>query len=206
MEYRTENTDVIEIDIMQIMTALKPKLRRILLTAVLTAMAVLVSTVIFAAPRYQSGAMFYVCNHPEGAADGITSADISAARELVKSCIVILNTRQTMQEVISHTQTQYSCEELQDMLQAEAVDATELFQVTVTAPRGQEAEQIVSAIVEILPQRITDVLAGASVQVVDAASGSEPCVPNYGLVAMAGFLAGLMLSACWTLLKERHKQ
>lgn len=51
------------------------------------------------------------------------------------------------------------------MVQAEAVNSTEVFSIDVTSPDPQEAELIANAIADILPDRIADIVEGSSVKI-----------------------------------------
>ena len=132
----------------------------LLAVAVTVACAVLtlVVTLLFVTPKYESSAMFYVNNNSVSLGDAalsITSSDISASRGLVQSYIVILNTRESLNDVIDYTGVSRTYKELKEMISAEAVDDTEIFKVVVTSEDSVEAEKIANGIAYILPKRIT---------------------------------------------------
>jgi len=65
----------------------------------------------------------------------------------------------------------------------------------VTSPDPEEAEKIADTIVEILPDRIAEIVDGSSVRLVDhAVRATRRSSPNYTRFAMIGMLAGLILS------------
>lgn len=198
-EKTIRNNDEMEIDLQRVFNALLKKSWLIGLVSVACAGLALLITILFVTPQYQSTAMFYVNNNSFSlgdAAASISTGDINASRGLVKSYIVILNTRETLNDVIDYAGVDYSYGQLKQMITAEAVDSTEIFKVVVTSPDPQEAELIASAVSYILPKRINSIIDGTSAKIVDSAvQPSSPSSPSYTRNAMSGFLMGLAISA-----------
>lgn len=201
----TSRDDELEIDLQQVFGALLNKAWLIGIVAVVCAVVTLVGTLLFITPTYKSSAMFYVNNNSMSLGDvasSITSSDISASRGLVKSYIVILKTRETLNDVIDYAELDRTYAEIMGMISAEAVDSTEIFRVTVTSPDAEEAEKIANAIAYILPKRITSIVEGTSAKVVEAAvQSARPSSPSYTKNTMIGLLLGLVLSAGVVVLK-----
>ena len=193
-----KNDEELEIDLQQVIGALLNRAWLIGLAAVICAVATFLGTLFFITPTYESSAMFYVNNNSMSLGDvasSITSSDISASRGLVKSYIVILNTRETLNDVIDYAELDRTYEEIMGMISAEAVDSTEIFRVTVTSPDAKEAEAIANAIAYILPKRITSIVDGTSAKVVEAAVvAARPSSPSYTQNVMIGLLLGIVLS------------
>ena len=185
------------VDLSRLMSALVSKAWLIGLLSVLCAVVVLAGTFFLITPQYESAAMFYVNNNNLSFGDtsvSISSGDLTTSRNLVDSYIVILNTRETLVDVIDYAGAPYSYKQLQGMITAEAVNETEIFQVTVTSPDPQEAERIANAIAYILPKRIATIIDGTSARVADAAVvPSKPSSPSYPKNAVIGFLLGFVL-------------
>ena len=202
----SERNEVIALDFRRIFTALGKKAWLVGLVALLCAAAVFLGTWLLVTPKYQSAVMFYVNNNSMALGDGasgITSSDISASQSLVSTYIVILQTWETMVDVINHSGVTRTYEEISKMVTAEAVADTQVFRVVVTSPDAQEAWQIAKAITRVLPQRISGVIEGTSAQMVDSALlPVKPCSPSYIKSALIGFALGLALTAGTILLKE----
>lgn len=196
MDEKNFNNDEIEIDLSRLLGALLKRAWLIGIVAVLCAVLTLVGTVLFVAPKYDSSTMFYVNNSSLSLEDmdfSISTGDISASKSLVKTYIVILNSRETLNDVIDYAGVNRTYSEVRRMIQAEAVDSTEVFQVTVTSDDPVEAEQIADAIAYILPKRISKIIQGTTAVVVDSAilpKGSS--APNYTQNTLVGFLVGLV--------------
>ena len=194
------------IDVPRIIHAVLSRSWLVALVAALCAIATLLGTFFLITPQYQSAAMFYVNNSNLSLGDtslSITSTELSTSRNLVDSYIVILNTRETLVDVIDYAGVSYSYRQLKDMISAQAVNGTEIFRVTVTSPDPQEAERIADAIAYILPKRIGKIIDKTSAKVVDAAvAPSGPSSPSYPKNTVIGFLVGLALVVVIIVLRE----
>ena len=138
-----------------------------------------------------------------GASLSIDSGDISASKSLVNTYIVILNTRETLNDVIDYSGVNRTYSEIKDMIIAESVDETEVFRVVVTSPDPQEANKIAESIAFILPKRISSIVEGTSAKVVDSSVvSSVPSSPSYTVNTLMGFLIGFVLSAGFVVLQE----
>lgn len=200
MDDKIMNTnDEIEIDLSRIFGALAHNAWLIVITAILCAVITFVGTMLFVTPQYQSSTMFYVNNNSDSqgeASVGISSGDISASRGLVKSYIVILYTRETLNDVIDYAGVDRSYGEIRNMIAAEAVNDTEIFRVDVTSSDPLEAERIANAIAQILPQRISSIIEGTSAKIVDSAVVPfRPSSPHKIQNAMVAFMLCLVLTA-----------
>ena len=198
-ERKNEQNEEIEINLTRLLAALLKRAWLIGLVAILCAVVTLIGTVLFVAPQYKSSAMFYVNNNDLSLGDvdfSISSSDISASKSLVKTYIVILNTRETLNDVIDYAGVKLTYAQLKAMISADAVDSTEVFRVTVTSEDPVEAEKIADAIAYILPKRIANIIQGTTAAVVDSAVlPTNASSPNYTKNTMLGFAAGLMAMA-----------
>jgi len=205
MEEIEKNEDV-EIDLQRLFGAVLHKIWLIILAAVVCAVVTVLVTVYFITPQYESSAMFYVNNNSLSLGDtsfSIESGDITAAKSLVDSYIVILNTPTTLKEVIDYADVERNHMELARMITAEAVNDTEIFQVVVTSPDPVEAEKLASAISHILPARIRNIIEGTSARIVDTAVlPTKPSSPNYTTNTLIGFLVGFVLMVIIVVLQE----
>lgn len=197
-EKNRQGTSEKQIDLRRVFRLILGRAWLVAIVAVLCAAIAFLTTFLFVAPRYESSAMFYVNNNNLSFGDAslsISSGDLTTSRSLVDSYIVILNTRETLEDVIDYAGVSYSYRELRNMITAEAVNETELFTVTVTSPDPQEAELLANAVAYILPKRIDTIIDGTSARVVDAAIvAASPSSPNYTINTFTGFLLGFMLS------------
>ena len=185
------------IDLLHIAKTLWHKAWLIILSGLLCA-AVGFSIATFAiAPKYSSSIMLYVNNGSFSLGStsfSISSSEISAAQSLVKTYIVMLDNRTTLEEVKERSGVEYSYKTLGSMIEASAVNDTEVLKVTVTTEDPYESEKIANCIAEVLPQRISEIIEGSSMEVVDSAVANtqkvSPSITNYTAV---GFILGVII-------------
>lgn len=200
-------TDEIEIDIGRIFFAIVTGFWLALLVSALTAAAVFGVSRFLLTEKYEASAMFYVNNNSltanENPSSSISSGDLATSRGLVNSYIVILNTRETLNEVIDYAGLDLKYAQISGMVSASAVDKTEMFRVTVTSEDPKQAEQIANAIAHVLPGRIGSIIDGSSAEVVDwAVEPTSPSSPNYVRNTLIGFLVGFVLCVAVIVMRE----
>lgn len=202
----TIKSEEIEIDLGRLLQAVLRRAWLIALVCVVSAAVAFGSTYLFLTPEYEATAKFYVNNNSISVGNtsvSLSSGDLTTSRNLVDSYIVILNTRETLNDVIDYAEVSRTYEQLEKMLSADAVDNTEIFKVTVTSTDPQEAEKIANAIAYILPKRISTIIEGTSAKVVEAAViPIKPSSPSYTKNTIIGFLLGFVMMVGIVALRE----
>lgn len=205
-ENKREQNMEMEINAQRLIGALWEKKWLILLASVLAAVLVFLGTYFLITPQYTSSAMFYVNNNALSVGDAsfsLSSGDLSTSRNLVDSYIVILNTRETLLEVVDYAEVDRTYSELRNMIAAQSVNSTEIFRISVTSSDPEEATQIANAIANILPKRIGTIIDGTSAKVVDAAVvPSTPSSPSYSKNTVIGAVIGFILVVALIALRE----
>lgn len=150
-------------------------------------------------PTYSSSIMLYVNNSSFSLGDtsfSISSSEITAAQNLVKTYSEILNNRTTLERIIDKTGVPYTYRELSEMIIAKPSNDTEIMKVTVTTEDPYEAAKIANCIAEVLPVRISEIIDGASMEVVDAAIPElEKVDPSITMYTAVGLVLGVLLAA-----------
>ena len=193
------------IDLLELAKALWKNILIIALVAVLVGFMAFGYTAFMVKPQYQATASLYVNNSSFslGATSfSISSADLSASNSLVSVYIYILQSRTTMEDVIKEADLSYTPEELSKMVSAKGVSSTGAFEVTVTSNNPAEAELIANTIAQILPDRISEIVDGSSVRIVDyAVTPSHRAGPSMVKNTAVGILAGGFLAAAVVILR-----
>lgn len=149
-------------------------------------------------PQYSSSIMLYVNNSSISVGSTgfkITTSEITAAQSLVKTYTEILNNRTTLERVIDKAGIDCEYYELYEMLKSEPSNGTEIMKVTVTHENPYEASKIANCIAEVLPVRISEVIDGASMEVVDSAIPVLIKVsPNITQYTAIGLVIGVLVS------------
>jgi len=198
------NEEYIEIDLMRLMKAVWRHIAAVALAAVLCGSAGFALAYWVVPAKYQASALLYVNNGSISVGStAISLSDLSASQTLVDTYIVILNTRLTLNEVQERLGLDYTYQDFKKMIEAKAVNGTEIFEVTVTSKNPREAERIANTIVKVLPDKITQVMDGSSVRTVDLAVAPEKkSSPSYAVFTAGGGLIGLLLSCAVVALRE----
>ena len=195
-----------EIDLLQLFRALWRNALVIILVAIIFGGIAFGGTFMFISPKYEASAMMYVNNSSVTLGNtsvSITSGELSAAQTLVSTYIVILKSRTTLDEVIQESGVPYTVEQLSKMVNASAVSGTGIFKVTVQSSSPTEAELLANTIARVLPDRISDIVDGSSVRVVDyAIVPAHRSSPSYTKNTAIGVLAGVVLVAGIICLRE----
>ncbi len=196
------------IDLLNIFKSLVNKLWVIILVSIISGIIGFVASAFLIAPKYSASIMLYVNNSSVSlgnASFSISSSEITAAQDLVKTYIVILDNRTTLEKVIDETNIPYTYRQLSEMIEAKAVNETEIFRVRVVSHDPYEATKIANSIAVVLPNRISEIIEGASMEVVDSAVVStqkvSPSITKYTAIGIIlGALATVLLIAIFAIL------
>ena len=194
------------VNFLHLMQVLWRRALLILLVGALLGALVLAVTYAFVTPLYDARAYLYVNTSSvslSGARLSISASELTAAKSLVDTYIVILNTRSTLEEVIARSGVSYTYEELKDMVSAASVNGTEIFYINVTSPNPAEAELLANTIAGVLPDKISAVVDGSSVRIVDnAVRPVRRSSPSYVGAAAKGTLLGMILASALAILLD----
>ena len=192
------NNEYVTIDVLKIVNGLVKRIWIILIAMILGGAVLFSYATFFVTPLYEASVLMYVNNSQlsvGATAIKLTSSDISAARGLVETYQVILKARMTLEDVIRIGELDCTYEKLKGMIQTESVNETEVFSITVTCDDPHEAEHIANTIARVLPDKISNIVEGSSVRVVDYAvvpSGKvSPSISKYTII---GMLLGMLVS------------
>lgn len=194
------------IDLLELARALWKNILAIALAAVLVGSAAFGYTAFLVQPQYQATASLYVNNSSFslGATNfSISTADLNTSSSLVSVYLYILKSRTTMEEVIIEADLSYTPEVLSNMISSKGINSTGAFEVTVTSTNPSEAELIANTIAKVLPDRISEIVDGTSVRIVDyAIIPSHRSGPSLVKNTALGILAGGFLAAAWVVLRS----
>ena len=186
-----------EIDLFRILKVMWQNAFRIVICGIICAALAFSYTVFMVTPLYQANCLIYVNNSSFSVGSSsfsISSADISASQSLVDTYIVILKSRSTLNEVINESGIEKTYSQISGMISAAAVNETEIFRVTVTSPDPEEAKLIANTIAEVLPAKVSDIIDGTSVRIVDyAVKPSVKASPSITKNTAIGLIIGLAL-------------
>lgn len=197
------NREYYTIDVSHIVKALWKRVWMIAICGLLVAAIGFSLAAFIITPKYSSYVKLYVNNSSISLGNtnfSISSSELTAAQGLVKTYGEILVSRSTLERVIEKADVDYTWKELSKMVEYAPSNDTEIMKVTVTCEDPYEASKIANVVAVVLPMRISEIIDGASMEVVDSAVPElekvAPSVTKYtaiGLV-LGVFAAVLVLS------------
>ena len=131
----------VEIDLKRVLIAMMYRWWIIVLAVVLFGTAAFSYAWFGMTPVYSSNVKLYV-NNNYVESPGYSSAQIMAAKDLAATYMVILESRNVLEEVSKRVDGRYTYEQLRSMVSASAVNETEVFQVTVTGQNYKDVAKI----------------------------------------------------------------
>lgn len=189
-----QTRESIEIDLKRMVLVLWSNLWVILLVGFLVACLSYGYARFMITPSYSATTQLYVNNNYDS--PGFSTSQITAAKELADTYMVIMKSRNVLDEVAEETQLGYDYGQLKKMISAAAVNETEIFQVTVTCANYHHAAMIANSIAHVLPEKIPAVVVGSSVRVVDyAVEKPLPVGPSRLKYAIVGAMIGCVIAA-----------
>ncbi len=156
-------------------------------------------------PTYVSNVELYVYTKESSApAENYNSLnDLNYAQKIVNTYIEMLRTNSFMKDVKENTNLNYSIDDLKKMVKFTVLNDTEVFQVSVSSHRPEDAKQIADTITNLAPQTIRSIKESALLKVVDSATfPASPSSPDVPVCSVVGFLCGAAVSIVYLLLKE----
>ncbi|MBQ8747491.1 MAG: hypothetical protein IJZ08_06460 [Clostridia bacterium] len=201
---------MIEIDLLDLARLLWKKLWLIVISMILCGSIAFSAAMFSVEATYTSTAMMYVNNSSVsvgGTSITFSSSQLSAAKSLLDVYVIILQSRTTLEMVqvkaADDLSREYSVGELRGIVQASSVNNTEIFSISATCGNASDAEVIVDTIVDILPDRIADIVDGSSVRLVDAAVlPTVSATPSNNRYALIGAVIGAIIGGAIIIIQD----
>lgn len=193
------NGEYYTVDVVHILKTLWRRAWVIVLCGLLAAAVGFSISAFVISPTYSSFIKLYVNNSSFSLGNtsfSISSSELTAAQSLVRTYGEILNSRSTLERVIQKAEVSYTWDELAGMIEYSPSNDTEIMSVTVTCHDPYEASKIANTIAEVLPVRISEIIVGASMEVVDTAiPDMQKVSPSITKYTAAGLVLGVLISA-----------
>ncbi len=191
------NKEYFTIDLLHIAKVLWARVWIVIIAGILAAVVGFSLAAFVVTPTYSAAVKLYVNNSLSSVSQVISASQLSAAQSLVKTYSEILKSRTTLERVLEKSGLQdiYTTQQLSSMIEAGSANDTEIMQVKVTCPDPYDAALLANCIAEVLPERIGEIIDGASMTVVDSAVPNlnkvNPSVTTY---TAGGLLIGVFLA------------
>lgn len=191
----TQDQDYETIDLLELLYMLQRRWLLLVLSTVVAAGIGFGVSRFWMTPMYQASALMIVNTRQDTTAN-VTSDQINSAKNLVSTYSIIVKSNDIMQNVVTTLGLNCTAGELAKRISVNAVDSTQVMQVSITSDDPEWARRVIEQVTLIAPDVIVDKVEAGSVKVISPANvGSSPISPNVGRnTAIAGML-GLVLCA-----------
>ena len=197
------NEQEIEIDFKQLFDALLSRAWMIAaVTLMLCAFAFFYSKFAIT-PLYEAKSTIYVNSSQNVISNNIETNEISASSMMASVFVEMLKSNAIIDEVKEVSGVSYELDTLRSMISATAVDDTPLMRITVVSPNPKEAVLISNALLDVAPGKMTNIVDGGSVKIIDRPlEPAYPSSPNILNNTLLGLVLGFILSAGIVILME----
>lgn len=195
------NTDAIEIDLLELGAVLMRRAWLILLVAVVAGASAFAFSRFVITPVYESQTQVYILSR-QNSTGALTYSDVQLGTQLTKDYAQVVKSRFVIEQVIGQLGLDVTYDGLVSRVVVETPSDTRILSITVSDPSPTLAKELADEIRNVASQHITSVMDIEAVNVVDEGNlpvrPSEPSVPMWTVL---GFLIGAFLTAAVVLVR-----
>ena len=187
-----KDNEELEIDLLELLLAMKKKLWAIILAAVICGGIAGVYSKVVITPQYKSTAMMYILSKETT----LTSlADLQIGSQLTADYKVILGSRPVLTSVITENDLNLTYEQLSAKITTDNPTGTRILTVTVTDPDPVMAKTLADSIAATASNYIGDIMEMVPPKIIEKGTVAEnPSSPNNKRNALMGALAGIVVA------------
>lgn len=193
-----ENEEI-EIDLLELLYALRKKIVIIILAALLGAGLFGAYSFFVAKPVYKSTAKLYILSQTTS----LTSfADIQISNSLAKDYEEMIFSRPVVMQVMENLNLNYTYDELKGMMSVNNPNDTRCLNITCLNNDMQEASDIANEFATVAKRQISDIMATDEPAVYETAiADPDPVKPEKAKNIIIGFLLGLIIAAAVVIIR-----
>lgn len=201
MESNKLESDVIEIDLREIVAVLFHRWWFLALTAVIVGASAFAGSRFAITPTYESTTRIVILNK-ENNSNTLTYSDLQMGTQLTKDYAELICSRHVLEQVIQKFSLDMTYDQFVKRIKVVTPSDTRIIDITVTDPSPMLAKQLVDEIRNVASGRIEEVMDIKAVNVVDEGNlPVKPANPNVPLWTVTGFLLGGIASAAVVLIR-----
>lgn len=183
-----------EISLNRLFACIFKKLWIVAITVIIFGAAAFFITKFAITPQYSATIRLFANNKTEDTSL-LTSSDVSASKSLVSTYITIIKSNSVVETIAEESGLEYSAEQIKNMISAQAVNGTEVFDVSVTGAVPEDCAVIANEIAELAPDKVSAIVNGSSVKVIDRAKvPTQSISPNFPKKVAIACLLGFVIS------------
>lgn len=185
------DNDEIEIDLVQLLMALKQRIWAILAAAVICGGIAGAYTKLVITPQYRSTAMVYILSKETT----LTSlADLQIGSQLTKDYKVIVTSRPVLEDIIQQMNLGMGYDQLKSKITIDNPTDTRILSITVEDPDPQMAKEIVDAVAKTASEYIGDIMEMVPPKTIETGVVAEaPSSPSTKKNVLMGAMLGIVL-------------
>lgn len=187
-----------ELDIIELLYALKDKIKYIVVTVIVFALIGLIYSKFLVVPMYKSSTTFVLSKSKDSSTqsdvnEAITQNDITLNSKLVSTYSEIIKSNTIAKEVISSLGLDMSISQFKSGVSVTSKDDTELIEITVSNSNPKLSADIANSLAEVFREKVNDVYNIDNLSVIDIAEPNETpynvgTVKNIALFAIVGLV------------------
>lgn len=180
-----------EIDLLELLLALKKRIVWIVIAALLGGTLAGAFSYFAITPQYESTAMMYVVSKETT----LTSlADLQIGSQLTKDYKVIVTSRPVLQDVVDNLNLSITYKQLKNKLEIGNPNDTRILSITATDPDPEMAKRIADAVASTSAEYIGDIMEMVPPKMIESGEiPTEKAKPSNGKNALLGALAAMVL-------------
>lgn len=190
-----------ELDIIELLYALKDKIKYIVVTVVVFAVMGLIYSKFLVTPMYKSTTTFVLSktkdstSQSENVDEAITQNDVTLNSKLVSTYSVIIKSKTIAKEVINSLGLNMTTDQFISSVSVTSKDDTELIQITVSNSDPKLSADIANSLAEVFREKVNEIYKIDNLSIIDVA---EPTDAPYNVGTVKNILLfsiiGLVLS------------
>ena len=190
-----------ELDIIELLYALKNKVKYIIVTVLICAVLGLMYSKFLVTPMYRSSTTFVLSKSTDSTtpndinqtSEAITQNDVTLNSKLVSTYSEIIKSKSIAKEVINSLGLDMSVEEFTSNVSVTSKDDTELIEITVSNSDAKLSADIANSLAEVFRERVNEIYKIDNLSVIDIAEPSDTpynigTVKNILLFALVGLI------------------
>lgn len=195
--------EAVELNIGRILKLLLGKWWLVVLCTIVTAGACFGVSKYLLKPKYEASVMIYINNLSFAEDNRLSYSDLDASKSLVDTYVVLLDTRQMLDQLISQAGVDLTAGQVERMISTTTVDRTGMLKVKVTGDDPETVYRLAQAVGTVFPRQVEKILMGSAASLAEPARlPYRPSSPNVKRNTVSGALCGFVLACSLIILRS----
>lgn len=185
---------ITKIESRELIIALLQKFWILIISIIIGSLIIGFINLYFVPPIYTSTSSIYIINRQDETKTTLT--DMNTGKQLTQDYMILVTSRDVMEQVIQKIGIDMSPWELASMISIDNPDETRILQISVTDIDPATAKRLVDAVVEVSSELLIKVMDIDKVNIIDYGNlPTKPTGQNLGRSFFSGGMVGLVISS-----------